>query len=162
MTDRWYREYMRVQYKDTDQMGIVHHGNYVNWFEIGRTEWMRHFGISYKKMESMGLLLPVLNLDIQYQKSARFDDCIAIYTKIDQFSPVRLTFAYEARKISNENLESDNNHTLIMNPGEIEKPEGELLAKGTTTHMWVNQEWKPIRIHKAAPEVYERLAKNRT
>ncbi|WP_405097667.1 acyl-CoA thioesterase [Oceanobacillus sp. FSL H7-0719] len=146
MTAAWHRKIMRVQYKDTDQMGIVHHGNYINWFEVGRTEWMRHHGMSYHKMEELGLLLPVMDVNATYKKSAHFDDCVAIFTKAANCSPVRLEFQYEARRISEA--------TYNQLDGSVSEPNGELLAKGTTKHMWVNPEWKPVRLNKTAPEVY--------
>ncbi|PAV29607.1 thioesterase [Virgibacillus profundi] len=152
MAEAWHQHNMRVQYKDTDRMGVVHHGNYVTWFEVGRTEWMRHHGMAYHKMEDQGLLLPVMDVNVTYKKSAYFDDCVAIFTKIANYSPVRLEFEYEARKISEEEF---------VRSGEKETIEsfGELLAKGSTMHMWVNSDWKPARINKVAPEVYGVLQK---
>lgn len=150
MAEAWHQHYMRVQYKDTDRMGVVHHGNYVTWFEIGRTEWMRHYGMAYHKMEDRGLLLPVMDVNVTYKKSAQFDDCVVIFTKNANYSPVRLEFEYEARKISEEEF-------VRSGEREIAEPFGELLAKGSTMHMWVNSEWKPARVNKAAPEVYSIL-----
>ncbi|OZU87570.1 thioesterase [Virgibacillus indicus] len=147
MTEAWHQHNMRVQYKDTDRMDVVHHGNYITWFEVGRTEWMRHYGIAYNKMEELGLLLPVVDVNVNYKKSAQFDDCVAIFTKAANYSPVRLEFTYEARKISEEDFK----HSTGKEKAE---PFGELLAKGTTMHMWVNREWKPVRINKTAPDVY--------
>src|SRR5699024_11939165 len=63
-----------VPYKDTDRMGVVHHGNYINWFEIARTECMRHYGIAYSYVEKRGFLLPVLKVECDYKKSATFED----------------------------------------------------------------------------------------
>ncbi|KKE80402.1 acyl-CoA thioesterase [Oceanobacillus caeni] len=151
MTDRWHQENMRVQYKDTDQMGVVHHGNYVTWFEVSRTEWIRHYGFAYSKMEEYGVLLPVLDVNIQYKKSAHYDDCVAVFSKVTKYSPVRIEFYYEVRKISEEEFAQEKGETM--------EPFGELLAKGTTKHMWVNQEWKPVRMNKVAPEIYEVLEK---
>ncbi|MFC4560042.1 acyl-CoA thioesterase [Virgibacillus kekensis] len=148
MSGKWYQKNMRVQYKDTDQMGIAHHGNYVTWFEVGRTEWMREYGMSYHKMEALGLLLPVINVNVDYKKSAKFDDCVAIFSSVANYSPVRLEFAYEARKISEDEFLQESNE------GETVEPLGELLARGSTTHMWVKQDWKPAKINKAAPDVY--------
>lgn len=142
----WHQENIRVQYKDTDQMGVVHHGNYVIWFEVGRTEWMRHFGMTYSELEEQGLLLPVMDVQVQYKASARYDDCVAIFTSIAEASPVRLVFQYEARKISEE--------AFAKGLPEVEEPFGELLAKGSTMHMWVNSEWKPARMNKVAPDIY--------
>jgi acyl-CoA thioester hydrolase len=153
MSEVWHQKPMRVQYKDTDQMGVVHHGNYIIWFEVGRTEWMRHFGMAYHRLEEAGVLLPVTDVNISYRKSARFDDCISIFTKIKKYSPVRLEFAYEARKISEEDFNQSTEDYAAA-------PFGELLAKGTTTHMWVNQEWKPVRLNKANPDVYAIVQNN--
>lgn len=150
MTEVWHQKKMRVQYKDTDQMGIVHHGNYITWFEVGRTEWMRHYGMSYHKMEEFGLLLPVMDVNVTYKKSALFDDCVSIFTKMATFSPVRLEFHYEARKISDEVYNQ-------QDTTDIAEPFGELLATGATKHMWVNQKWKPVRMNKTAPGVYKLL-----
>ncbi|HLR63374.1 MAG TPA: thioesterase family protein [Lentibacillus sp.] len=149
MTHMWHQTNFRVPYKDTDRMGVVHHGNYITWFENARTECMRHYGLTYSKVESLGFLLPVLDVNVTYKKSARYDDCIAIFTRASSYSPVKLEFAYEARKISEEEFLHGKG-----NEAEAEEPFGELLAKGTTMHMWVNQEWKPARMDKAAPEVY--------
>lgn len=153
MSKVWHQMQMRVQYKDTDQMGVVHHGNYIIWFEVGRTEWMRHFGMSYHSLEEAGVLLPITDVNVSYKKSARFDDCVAVFTKIKNYSPVRLEFAYEARKIKEEDFN--------QNKGvQVEVPFGELLAKGTTMHMWVNQEWKPVRMNKINPDVYAIVQNN--
>ncbi|WP_085993010.1 acyl-CoA thioesterase [Oceanobacillus senegalensis] len=152
MTEAWHQHNMRVQYKDTDRMGVVHHGNYITWFEVGRTEWMRHYGMSYHKMEDVGLLLPVLDVNIHYKKSAHFDDCVAIFTKVANYSPVRMEFYYEARKITEEKFERG-----IKEGAELIEPFGELLAGGTTKHMWVNREWKPVRMNKMAPDIYSIL-----
>lgn len=131
---------LRVHYQDTDQMGVVHHANYVSWFEIGRTEMMRDTGFAYSKIEELGLLLPVLDLNITYQKPAHYDDYLAIYTKVTTYSAVRLEFAYEVRRIKDE---------------AVERSEEELLASGSTLHMWLNDQWKPARIDKIAPSVFE-------
>lgn len=144
MEQGWHKEVIRVHYKDTDQMGVVHHGNYVNLFEIGRTEWMRHAGIPYSKMEEMGLLLPVMDLTINYQRSAHYDDQVVIYTSVSNVSKVRIQFDYEARLLQEEQEATD-------------LPSGELLAKGSTVHMWVNRDWKPARIDRLAPEVFAKL-----
>lgn len=154
MTHVWHKHVIRVHYKETDQMGVVHHANYISWFEMGRTEWMRANGIAYSKMESLGLMLPVLDLVIKYRQPAYYDDCIAIYTKIASLSAARLEFGYEVRKIGNAQS------TISVNGEESVIPEGELLASGTTLHMWINQDWKPVRIDKAAPEVWTLLQSN--
>lgn len=149
MTSAWHQTNFRVPYKDTDRMGVVHHGNYITWFENARTECMRHYGITYSKLESLGFLLPVLDVNVTYKKSARYDDCIVVFTQVASCSRVRLEFAYEARSMSEEEFQRG-----MGKDAEATEPFGELLAKGMTTHMWVNQDWKPTRIDKAAPDVY--------
>ncbi|MFA1822323.1 acyl-CoA thioesterase [Virgibacillus oceani] len=147
MSGAWHQKLMRVQYKDTDQMGVVHHGNYIIWFEVGRTEWMRHFGMAYHQLEEAGLLLPVADVNVNYKESARFDDCVAVFTRIANYSPIRLEFEYETRKIS------EGDFSQIWD-GQADQPFGELLAKGLTKHMWVDRKWKPVRINKVNPEIY--------
>lgn len=148
MSKQWHQHNLRVHYKETDQMGVVHHANYVSWFEIGRTEYMREKGLNYRKIEELGLLLPVLDVNVRYQKPARYDDYVAIFTQLTDFSPVRLKFAYEVRRIDD---------TVAHNNYE-ERPYGELLSTGSTLHMWVNENWRPKRLDKAEPEIYQQLA----
>ena len=92
----------RVRYGETDQMGVVYHGNYANYFEIGRTEWLRQMGFSYSKMEKEGIMLPVISLSINYKKSACYDDLIKVKTWLTKMPSVKIEFDYE---ISNENDE---------------------------------------------------------
>ena len=149
MTQKWHQHKMRVQYKDTDQMGVVHHGNYITWFEVARTEWMRHFELSYHALEEQGLLLPVLEANAVYKSSARFDDLVVLFTRIEQFSPIRLAFEYEARRITDEDWKA--------NGSTVDEPYGELLTTGKTTHMWVNKAWKPVKLHKTHPGIYDQI-----
>jgi acyl-CoA thioester hydrolase len=71
---------VRVRYSETDQMGVVYHGNYAQYFEMGRVEWLRNIGISYKWMEENGIMLPVVSLNINYKKPARYDDLLIVKT----------------------------------------------------------------------------------
>lgn len=150
MNHTWHQHPIRVLYQDTDQMAVAHHGNYVGWFEIGRTEMMRDVGIAYKKMESLGLLLPVVDMNIQYRRPARYDESLIIFTKIATFSAVRLQFEYEIRRIGEPLASPDQS----AHKQDETSPHGELLATGNTMHMWINQQWKPARIDKAAPDVF--------
>lgn len=156
MGKMWHQHVMRVHYKETDQMGVVHHGNYVSWFEIGRTEMMRDSGIAYRDMENLGLLLPVLDLDVKYHNPARYDDCVAVYTKLTHFTAVRMHFDYEVRRID-ESICTSNPSTRGDHERSADELAGELLASGKTLHMWLNKKWKPARIDRVAPDVYELL-----
>ncbi|WP_338409207.1 thioesterase family protein [uncultured Flavobacterium sp.] len=90
-----YQFSVRVRYAETDQMGVVYHGNYAQYFEMGRVEWLRNIGISYKWMESSGVMLPVVSLTINYKKPARYDDLITVKTIFKKQTSVKIEFDYE-------------------------------------------------------------------
>lgn len=85
----------RVRYAETDQMGYVYYGNYPQFFEIGRVEALRALGISYKKMEEEGIMLPVLSLEIKYVAPAKYDEVLEIKTEIREMPGTRITFHHE-------------------------------------------------------------------
>lgn len=91
---------IRVRYGETDQMGYVYYGNYAQYFEMGRVEWLRNLGISYKRMEELGIMLPVLNLNINYLKPAKYDDLLTLKTTLLKKPSVRIEFDFE---LFNEN-----------------------------------------------------------
>ncbi|MFT5251245.1 MAG: acyl-CoA thioester hydrolase [Flavobacteriales bacterium] len=86
---------VRVRYSETDQMGVVYHGNYAQYFEMGRVEWLRNMGVSYKWMEENGVMLPVVSLNINYKKPARYDDLLTVKTIFKSQSTVKVEFDYE-------------------------------------------------------------------
>ncbi|MDA8769007.1 acyl-CoA thioesterase [Winogradskyella sp.] len=86
---------IRVRYGETDQMGVVYHANYASYFEVGRTEWLREYGITYKSMEETGVMLPVISLEIKYKNSAKYDDLLTIKTSIKKLPSARIEFDYE-------------------------------------------------------------------
>ena len=92
----------RIRYGETDQMGIVYHGNYAQYLEMGRIEWLRSLEISYKTMEESGVILPVISLQINYKKSAFYYDLITVVTRLKSVPAVRIELDYE---IYNENRE---------------------------------------------------------
>jgi acyl-CoA thioester hydrolase len=87
----------RVRYGETDKMGVVYHGNYAQYLELGRTEWLREMGFSYKWMEENGVMLPVVNLNLNYKKSARYDDELIVTTSLRKIPTYRIEFDYEIR-----------------------------------------------------------------
>jgi acyl-CoA thioester hydrolase len=86
---------IRVRYAETDQMGVVHHGNYALYLEIARIEWLRKLGISYKKMEETGIGLPVVSLSVKYKKSIQYDDIITVKTTLKKAPSASVEFDYE-------------------------------------------------------------------
>jgi acyl-CoA thioester hydrolase len=145
----WFLHPLRVRYQETDQMGVVYHVNYLNWFEIGRTEWVRHAGIDYKEMEAHGLLLPVLDVQASFRKPAFYDDWITVCTRVSEMTSVRVRF--ESRVVSGNMTEIEGGRY------EGEEPPGVLLVRGGTNHTWVNRDWKPVRLEREAPDWYEKL-----
>ncbi|MBS9766766.1 MAG: acyl-CoA thioesterase [Flavobacteriaceae bacterium] len=85
----------RVRYADTDQMGYMYYGNYPQYLEMGRTEWLRELGFSYKEMERSGVMLPVNGLKIKYLKPLRYDEEVTMITYIKSEPLVRIEFFYE-------------------------------------------------------------------
>ncbi len=92
---KYHETKIRVRYSETDQMGIVYHGNYAQYLEIGRIEWLRNFGVSYKKMEEQGVMLPVISLSINYKKSARYDDVVYVKTQLSKMPTATIEFNFE-------------------------------------------------------------------
>lgn len=95
---------IRVRYAETDQMGVVHHGNYAIYLELARIEWLRKLGISYKKMEEKGIALPVVSLSINFKKSAYYDDLIKVKTQLKKTPSALVEFEYEILNESSEIL----------------------------------------------------------
>ena len=95
---------VRVRYAETDQMGVVYHGNYAQYFEMGRVEWLRNLGISYKWMEENGVMLPVVSLQMDYKKPARYDDLLRVKTILKSQTSVKIEFDYEIYNEQNDLL----------------------------------------------------------
>lgn len=114
---------VRVRYADTDQMGVVYYANYLVWFEIGRTEWLRATGWSYREMEQDGLALPVIQVGCEYRQPARYDDRLEVRTRATLLSGVRVRFDYE-----------------VIRPG------GHVAAIGHTVHAAVDGSGRPRRL----------------
>lgn len=94
----------RIRYAETDQMGVVYHGNYAVFFEMGRVEWLRNMGVSYKSMEENGVMLPVVSLTMNYKKPAKYDDLITVKTIFKSQTSVKIEFDYEIYNENNELL----------------------------------------------------------
>ena len=86
---------LRVRYGETDQMGVVYHGNYAQYLEVARVEWLSSIDISYKKMEADGVMLPVVNLNINFKKPAFYDELIIIKTKLRKKPGLKITIDQE-------------------------------------------------------------------
>jgi acyl-CoA thioester hydrolase len=111
----------RVRYAETDAMGIVHHSSYVVWMEMGRTEFMRAFGFTYRQLEEMGVLLPVLEISVRYKKAAYYDDELRITTWVDELTRVRVKLAYRIARVSDDAVltEAYSIHTFAAPGGRL-------------------------------------------
>jgi acyl-CoA thioester hydrolase len=107
-----YTTYVKVRYAETDQMGVVYHGNYAQYLELARIEWLEDLGISYKKMEETGVMLPVYELNLKYLKSAKFDDVLRIETRLSGVPNVKIEFDYKIYNQDDELLTEA--HTVLV------------------------------------------------
>ena len=98
------RTRVRVRYAETDRMGVVYYANYLVWFEVGRTEWLRTTGWSYREMEHDGISLPVIEVQCEYLQPARYDDEIEIRTRATILTAVRIRFDYEVVRAADDTV----------------------------------------------------------
>lgn len=115
---------LRVRYSETDQMGTFYNSRALEWFECGRTEWMRHrLGLSYAALEAQGVFLPLVEAHLEFRGGARYDDLLAISTSVDFAGRARLRFDVQI------------NH----------QPAGNPVVSGYTIHAFTDATRKPIR-----------------
>lgn len=123
-------------YYETDQMGIIHHSNYIRWMEEARIDLLNQIGLNYRSLEDANLLIPVLSVSCDYKTLVRFDDTIIIDTKLEQFNGLRFTLSYR-----------------------IYSPSRNILhAVGTSVHCFLDQQFKPVRLKKDYPHIYQTLS----
>lgn len=88
---------LRVEYHHTDQMGIVHHSNYIKFFEAARTEWLRAAGMTYAEMERRGVMMPIVDVHVKYCQPAYYDEVLSVSVFVDELPMARMIFRYEIR-----------------------------------------------------------------
>ena len=125
----------KVQYYETDKMGITHHSNYIRWMEEARTHYLAEVGWPYDRLEQEGMISPVLSVDCKYKESTTFTDEIEIQTTLLSFGPIRMTIAYEMKSLKT----------------------GNVVFTGTTEHCFLDGNGKPIRLKKDAPAFYQAM-----
>lgn len=128
-----YKFNFRVRYQETDRMGIVYHSNYIIWFDIGRTEFMRSLGYEYTQLEKGGTWLPIIEVGCKYKSPAFYDDEIIIETSIEELTRVRIKFKYKVFR------------------GE------DVLVEGFTIQAFTNDRLKPVGLNKVNPDLYKKL-----
>ena len=127
-----------VRYAETDQMGIAHHSVYPIWFELARTDLAKQAGLAYSKMEKMGVMMPLVELQCKYKKPAHYEDELIVTSTISKLSSIKVEFYYEVFG------EGDN------------KP----ICTGTTVHALVSSnDFHIVNVKKDFPEIYAILEK---
>lgn len=112
---------LRVRYSETDQMGYCYHGNYAQYFEVSRVETLRHLGVSYKRLEEQGFMLPVAELSIKYKAPAKYDDALRVQTSIVEMKGARLEFDYTIMN-EDDQIISTAHTTLVFVAKETMRP----------------------------------------
>ena len=127
-----------VRYAETDKMGIVHHSVYPIWYELARTDLSKQAGFPYSKMEEVGLMTPLIELNCKYYSSATYDDDLIVTARVSKLTHARVVFYYEVFKENN-----------------MDKP----INTGYTVHAIVNKDMRPINTKKLFPEIYNTMEK---
>ena len=120
-----------AKYYETDQMGVIHHSNYIRWMEEARVDMLNQIGYPYRRFEEMGYISPVLHVDCEYKKSVKFDDEVKITIRLQEAGRVKFTLRYDIYNLSEG---------------------GVLSASGTTTHCFLRKHGRPVLMDKEMKE----------
>lgn len=127
----------KINYYETDQMGIVHHSNYIRFMEEARIALLEHIGVPYDKIEEAGILIPVLSVSCEYRKACRFAQTFHVRVKPKFFNGIKMNLSYE----------------IYLDDGK------ELYVTGETGHCFLDKKMRPVRLKKDYPEIYAAFAK---
>ena len=94
----------KVQYYETDRMGLTHHSNYIRWMEEARVAWLDEIGFGFDKLEKMGITSPILSVNCKYKAGSTFGDSIEIETKVAKYDSVKITISYVMKKVGSDEL----------------------------------------------------------
>lgn len=126
-----------AQYYETDQMGIIHHSNYIRWMEEARIDFMGQYKVPYKDLEDRGIIIPVLSVSCQYRVMVHFDDHVLINVKVVRYSGIKMELEYAFTNAAT----------------------GELTTTGTSSHCFLNRDYRPITLKKNFPEIDDKFRK---
>lgn len=129
---------LKARYYETDQMGIIHHANYIRWMEEARIDMLSQMGYPYRRFEEMGYISPVLHAECEYKKSVKFDDELKIVVSLQEFGKVKFTLRYDIYNMSED---------------------GVLSAVGTTRHCFLNKDGRPVMMNKEMKEFSDVMQK---
>lgn len=126
----------KVQYYETDQMQVVHHSNYIRWFEEARVSALEQVDAGYDRFEAAGIISPVLKVEAEYKKMVRFGETVEIRTAVEAFNGISMKIAYQVVRIS----------------------DGEICCTGKSRHCFLDREGHPISLKRTAPKFFEAVA----
>jgi acyl-CoA thioester hydrolase len=127
----------QAQYYETDQMGIIHHSNYIRWMEEARIAYMEEMDFPYHKVEEAGIISPVLSVQCDYKSMTHFGDRVVIEVKLISFKGVKYSISYTMR----------------------DEQTKEVRAVGTSSHCYLKKDGRPVSIKRELPELYEKMKK---
>ena len=122
----------KIQYYETDQMKVVHHSNYIRWFEEARTFFLEVYNMPYHKMEEMGIICPVLSAHAEYKSMSRFGETVQIEVEVIKYTGIKYAIAYMVR----------------------DKETGTVRCTGETWHCFLNEQGKPLSLKRSYPEIH--------
>lgn len=126
----------KVQYYETDKMGVTHHSNYLRWMEESRVDYLAKIGLPFSQMEARGIVSPVVSLDIKYKSPCTFEDEIEIETTVKNYTGIRLMFSYVMKNIAT----------------------GETVVEANSTHCFI-VDGRVVAMNKAFPDIHEAFTK---
>lgn len=130
---------IRVRYAETDAMGIVHHANYYLYFEVAREDLIKELGISYKEIEEMGIMMPLVETECKYIEAAKYDDELIIQAKIIELTAVKVRIEYNI----------------------IKKENNKVIAKGSTLQTFVNRsDFKIVNMKRFNNDLWKKLSES--
>lgn len=136
MQNRERKPYIReAKYYETDQMAVIHHSNYIRWFEEARVDYLDQIGLGFDRIEEAGVYSPVLSVTCEYKSSVRFKDQIEVIAKLTYFNGIKMEISYQVFDVNTK----------------------QLRATGMTKHCFTNKEYKPISLKKEQREMYDKL-----
>lgn len=125
--------YRTALYYETDKMAVVHHSNYIRWLEEARIDFLAQIGLPYDEMEKNGIMIPVLSVSCNYKYAVRFNDTVCIKLKLEDFTGLKFRISYKVYDLKT----------------------GDTRITAESGHFFVDSDFKPIRVKKNAPEIYD-------
>ncbi len=136
--NRILKPYIRqAKYYETDQMAVIHHSNYIRWFEEARVDYLEQIGLGYDKIEAEGIYSPVLGVSCEYRASVRFNETVIIKVKLKAFNGIKMKLEYQVTDAQTK----------------------QLRATGLSEHCFVSTDFKPVSLKRNFPEMYETIIK---